>query len=91
MELKDTVNMMLSDDYRQGVIAEYVQLVIRREKLECFIENAVEGCSNPKLPSNPYIYRAQRAIIDAYINVLQIRAIDEHIELPSRREIMGWT
>lgn len=34
MELKDTVNMMLSDDYKERFKAEYIQEKIRAVKLE---------------------------------------------------------
>ena len=34
MELKDTVNMMLSDDYKEHFKAEYIQEKIRAVKLE---------------------------------------------------------
>ena len=38
MELKDTVELMLSDDYRDRFKAEYQQVKIRKEKLEAYIK-----------------------------------------------------
>lgn len=34
MELKDTITLMRSDDYVERFVAEYLQLRIRKEKLE---------------------------------------------------------
>lgn len=34
MELKDTITLMQSDDYVERFVAEYLQLRIRKEKLE---------------------------------------------------------
>lgn len=38
MELKDTVKLMLSDDYKDRFRAEYYQLKIRRDKLQAMVE-----------------------------------------------------
>lgn len=38
MELKDTVEMMLSSDYKERFKAEYYQLKIRRDKLQSMLE-----------------------------------------------------
>lgn len=38
MELKDTVEMMLSDDFRERFKGEYYQLKIRRDKLQAMME-----------------------------------------------------
>lgn len=91
MELKDTVNMMLSDDYKQRFIAEYVQISIRRSKLAQVIEDARNGCCKFNLSSDVPIYFAQIAAMDTYMHILQKRAADENIKLPTRREIMRWT
>ena len=37
MELKDTINLMQSKDYKERFKAEYYQLKIRREKLMDFL------------------------------------------------------
>lgn len=38
MELKDTVKMMVSDDYKERFVAEYMQVVIRFKKLIAMVE-----------------------------------------------------
>ena len=43
MELKDTVDLMLSEDYKDRVKAEYYQLKIRIEKLEAMLKKYDEG------------------------------------------------
>ena len=40
MELKDTVQLMLSDDWRERMLAEWLQLKIRQDRLEGFIKAA---------------------------------------------------
>ena len=43
MELKDTVNLMLSDDWRDRLKAEHLQLTIRLHNLSAFINAANRG------------------------------------------------
>ena len=38
MELKDTVNLMLSDDFKDRLKAEYIQTKIRLDKLTKYIK-----------------------------------------------------
>lgn len=44
MELKDTVNAMLSDDYKERMWAEYKQLENRIHALEKYIESSNRLC-----------------------------------------------
>ena len=62
LELKDTVEMMESDDYRERFKAEYHQLKIRVEKLSKFIlkieaSNATSNIEEPKHDCPDYILR----------------------------------
>ena len=43
MELKDTVQMMNSADYKDRFEAEYYQIVIRYEKLKAMLEKWDKG------------------------------------------------
>lgn len=88
MELKDTVNMMLSDDYKERFKAEFIQIYIRRMKLAKMIDDARAHCLNFKLSSDIFIYFCQVAIMDSYITILQKRAVDENITLPTVSEIV---
>lgn len=46
MELKDTIPMMTSDDYRDCFKAEYHQLLIRIRKLRAIIEEKRNAAFN---------------------------------------------
>jgi hypothetical protein len=88
MELKDTVNMMLSDDYKERFKAEFIQIYIRRMKLAKMIDDARNGSLKFKLSSDMFVYCCQVAIMDSYMNILLKRAIDENIILPTATEIV---
>ena len=81
MTLKDTVQMMNSDDYKERFKAEYYQLVTRYRSLKSMLTKWDEGTLNfePTCPRN--IYNTQiKAMVD-YIEVLKARAIMEGIDL----------
>ena len=54
MELKDTVQLMQSDDYKDRFIAEYRQLVIRFKKLRKMVENWNNLDFLPECPKAAY-------------------------------------
>ena len=81
MTLKDTVEMMNSDDYKERFKSEYYQLVTRYRGLKSMLTKWDEGTLNfePTCPRN--IYNTQiKAMVD-YIEVLKSRAIMEGINL----------
>jgi hypothetical protein len=81
MTLKDTVEMMNSDDYKERFKAEYYQLVTRYRSLKSMITKWDEGTLNfePTCPRN--LYNTQiKAMVD-YIAVLKARAVMEGIDL----------
>ena len=81
MTLKDTVEMMNSDDYKERFKSEYYQLVTRYRSLKSMLTKWDEGTLNfePTCPRN--IYNTQiKAMVD-YIEVLKSRAIMEGINL----------
>lgn len=80
-ELKDTIEMMNSADYKERFKAEYQQVVIRFQKLKSMLEKWDNGNLNfaPTCPRS--IYNMQvKAMVD-YIAVLEARAVMENIEL----------
>ena len=87
MELKDTVDGMLSDDYKLRFSAEYWQVRLRREKLSNMINAYVNGKLSfvPKCSKNVLI--AQCAAMDAYLSILDERAEIEGIDLYTGKEI----
>lgn len=81
MELKDTVDMMLSDDYKERFKAEYLQLVIRIRKLQKLLDDYENGRLDFTL-SVPVekLFRQWQYMTD-YLIVLKDRAIIEDIDL----------
>ncbi len=81
MELKETVEMMNSADYKERFKAEYQQVVIRYQKLAAMLEKWDNGELNftPTCPRSTYNMQV-RAMTD-YIAVLEARAVMEGVEL----------
>ncbi len=81
MELKETVEMMTSEDYKERFKAEYYQNVIRYDKLASMLEKRGQGSLNfvPTCPISTY--RMQLRAMKDYIAVLEARAVMEGIEL----------
>jgi hypothetical protein len=81
MELKETVEMMLSDDYKERFRAEYNQLVIRYNKLKAMLTK----WDNERLEFTPScnrgLYNFQVRAMADYIAVLESRAQIEGIVL----------
>ena len=82
-ELKDTVPMMGSADYKERFVAEYAQLKIRYNKLYAVLEKyaADKLDFNPTCPIE--ILYEQLDHMEAYLSVLETRAKYEGIELPA--------
>lgn len=81
MELKQTVQMMNSADYKERFKAEYYQVVIRYQKLKAMLQKWDNGELNfqPTCPRSTYNMQI-KAMTD-YIAVLEARAVIEGIEL----------
>lgn len=81
MELKDTVEMMNSSDYKERFRAEYKQVVMRYEKLSAMLEKWDNGELNfePTCPRSTY--NMQIKAMTEYIAVLEARAVMENVDL----------
>ncbi len=81
MELKETIEMMQSEDYRERFKAEYQQNVIRFQKLKAMLEKWDKGDLNftPTCPRG--VYNLQIRAMADYIAVLEARAAIEGIAL----------
>ena len=81
MELKETVEMMNSTDYKDRFKAEYQQVVIRYKKLKAMLDKWDNGKLNfnPTCPRSTYNMQI-KAMTD-YIAVLEARAVMEGIVL----------
>lgn len=82
MELKDTIEMMTSNDYKERFIAEYCQTKIRYSKLKYMLEKWDEDILEftPTCPRSTY--DLQISAMKDYIAILEARAVMEGIALP---------
>lgn len=80
-ELKDTIDLMTSDDYKDRFKAEYYQTKIRYDKLHKMLIKLEAG----KLEFTPtcsfVILNNQKRYMGEYLKQLEIRATIEGIEL----------
>lgn len=81
MILAETINGMVSEDYKERFIAEYQQLVIRYDGLRKMLENwgRNELAFVPTCPRSTY--DMQIKAMSEYISVLEARAVMEGINL----------
>ena len=79
MELKDTIGLMQSEDYKERFKAEYWQLRIRFEKLKAMLEKWDKGELEftPTCPRS--LYDGQVEAMSDYSSALIARAAMEHI------------
>ena len=86
MELKETVKMMESVDYKERFKAEYYQNVIRYQKLATMLEKWDKGELNFKPTCPRSTYNMQIKAMTDYIAVLEARAVMEGIDLEITEE-----
>lgn len=91
MELKDTIEMMISKDYKERFKAEYYQTKERYERLKNF-NNKIEAyelldyekkifTEKPKHDCPLSLLKEQQKAMGQYLHILEIRAVIEKIEL----------
>ncbi len=90
MILKDTVEMMNSEDYKERFKAEYYQTKIRYEKLKAF-NTKIEAARRtdymekkypmPKHDCPDELLVEQQRAMGNYLHILEVRAVIEDIEL----------
>lgn len=80
MELKDIIELMNSDDYKERFIAEYYQTKIRYDKLHRMITKYEAGTLEfePKCPIE--LLQEQANFMGRYLHTLEIRAEIEEIK-----------
>lgn len=81
MELKDTVKLMESDNYKDRFKAEYFQTKIRYDKLHKIIVKAEAGTLDFELTTPILVLKNQKSFMGQYLNQLEIRAEIEGINL----------
>ena len=81
MELKDTVELMNSEDYKERFKAEYLQTKIRRDKLHQMLVKYEAGTLD-FTPTCPIVnLRKQELAMNEYLKTLEIRAAIEDVDL----------
>lgn len=81
MELKDTIKMMNSEDYKERFKAEYWQTKIRYDKLHAMLVKYEAGTLSFTPTCPIYVLYEQSRIMLKYLDQLEIRAEIEGIDL----------
>lgn len=81
MELKDTIEMMNSEDYKERFKAEYYQTKIRYDKLDKMTVKYEAGTLNFTPNCSLEVLKEQKKYMGNYIRMLRIRAEIEGINL----------
>lgn len=84
-DLEDTFELMTSSDYKDRMVAEYLQLVIRRDSLDKLIKNAEEEKLSFELTCSLGMLKTQLEYMNQYRTVLEQRLFREGIN-----HIQGW-
>ena len=80
-DLSTTVDLMLSDDYKERFKAEYLQLKIRHRKLCKILDDYVQAKLKFELTTDWGLLRKQEQLMDELLMVLRVRAKLEGIDL----------
>lgn len=81
MELRDTIALMESADYKDRFKAEYYQLEIRYRKLDRMIKGYEAGTLDFEPKCNIRMLKEQRDLMGKLLCVLELRAEIEGIAL----------
>ena len=81
MQLKDTIEMMNSEDFKERFMAEYYQLLIRLDSLTAMIIKWKNNMLDFEPKCSKEILEQQVIFMQAYIDILRLRAKIEEIDL----------
>lgn len=81
MELKETIELMNSDNYKDRFKAEYYQTKIRYEKLHKMTIKYEAGTLGFEPSCSLSLLVEQKRNMGQYLHCLEVRAEIEHIEL----------
>ena len=88
MELKETIDLMCSSNYKERFIAEYRQTKIRYEKLKNFCKKIeVETMLGKEVTKHDcplQLLREQQKYMGLYLSILEKRALIENIKLDDK-------
>ena len=80
-ELKDTVFLMTSKDYKDRFKAEFYQTKIRYNKLKQSLDNIIKDNLSSETYRSILILELQAQCMKNYLDILVSRAINEGIEI----------
>ena len=81
IDLKDTMDLMNSEDYKERFRAEYYQTKIRYDRLHKMTVKYEAGTLNFTPSCSIELLKKQKGFMGQYLNCLEIRAEIEGIEL----------
>ena len=81
LDLKDTIELMTSEDYKDRFKAEYYQTKIRYDKLHKMVVKMEAGTLEFEPTCGIDLFKEQLAYMGKYLYVLEVRAQIEGIEL----------
>lgn len=81
MELKDTIDLMTSEDYKDRFKAEYYQTKIRYDKLHKMLVKNEAGVLDFTPTVSISKLMEQKRYMGEYLRMLEIRAAIENIDL----------
>lgn len=81
MELKNTIEMMISSDYKERFKAEYLQTKIRYQKLHKMVVKSEAGTLGFEPTCSIELLKEQKKYMGQYLYTLEVRAEIEGIEL----------
>ena len=86
MELKDTIEMMSSEDYKERFKAEYYQAKIRYDKLHKMVVRYEANKLDFKPSCSIELLKSQKSAMGQYLYALEVRALIEGVELLEERK-----
>ena len=81
MELKETIDLMNSDNYKERLKAEYLQVKIRYEKLRKMLVKLDAGTLDFTPKCTKALLLEKKRYMGEYIRCLEVRAEVEGVEL----------
>ena len=81
VDLKDTIELMTSEDYKDRFKAEYYQTKIRYDRLHKMVVKMEAGTLEFEPICGIDVFKGQLANMGKYLYVLEVRAQIEDIEL----------
>lgn len=81
MDLKDTIPLMTSEDFKERFIAEWMQTQIRYKKLHAMVIKYEAGTLNFTPKCSLEILKQQKSMMGQYLYWLEVRAEIEGIDL----------